>query len=59
MTTASDKLRLKRTMFAGELNRRAGGDIDKILPALDDMLAEAKEKRDNAEAEDEAGPWDW
>lgn len=45
MSKRSDEHSLKRFLMARELNRRAGGDIDKILPAMDDMLNEAAEKR--------------
>lgn len=55
----SDEHSLKRALYAGELNRRAGGDINKILPALDDMLAEAKEKREKEETETEPDAFDW
>lgn len=61
MSKRSDEHRLKRFLIARELNRRAGGDIDKILPAMDDMLSEAAEKRkqqeDTKDDEDFADGW--
>ena len=53
MSKRSDEHSLKRFLLAQELNRRAGGDIDKILPAMDDMLNEAAEKRKKESEQDE------
>ncbi len=52
MSKRSDEHSLRRALIAQELHRRAGGDINKILPAMDDMLTEAREKREAKEAED-------
>ena len=45
MSKRSDGHDLKRFLIAQELMDRAGGDIDKILPAAEDMMDEAAEKR--------------
>ena len=45
MSKRSDEHDLKRFLIAQELMSRAGGDIDKILPAAKDMMDEAAEKR--------------
>ncbi len=61
MSKRSDEHSVRRFLLAQELNRRAGGDIDKILPAMDDMLNEAAEKRkkdeDANKDEDFANAW--
>lgn len=56
MSKRSDEHSLRRFLMAQELNRRAGGDIDKILPAMDDMIKEAAEKRKQQESKEEK---DW
>ena len=58
MSKRGDEHSLRRALAAQELHRRAGGDINKILPALDDMLSEAKEKREK-KAESEPDAFDW
>ena len=45
MSKRGDEHKLRRYLIANELNRRAGGDIDKILPAAEDMMKEAAERR--------------
>ena len=52
MSKRSDEHNLKRYFLAQELMRRAGGDIDKILPAAIDMMDEAAEKRKKQEQKD-------
>ncbi len=42
------KLDFRSLSLAAELHSRAGGDINKILPALDDILEEEKEKSEQA-----------
>ncbi len=59
MSKRSDEHSLKRFLTAQELHRRAGGDIDKILPAMDDMINEAAEKRKKAEKENKDDELDW
>ena len=39
------KLNFRSSMLAAELHHRAGGDINKILPALDDILKEREEEQ--------------
>ncbi len=51
MSKRSNEHSLRRALIAGELNRRAGGDINKILPALDDMLKEQADERKKKEQE--------
>lgn len=53
MTKRSDEHSLRRFLLAQELNHRAGGDIDKILPALDDMINEATEKQKKESEQEE------
>ena len=53
MSKRSDEHSLRRFLLAQELNRRAGGDIDKILPAMDDMINEAAEKRKKQSEQEE------
>lgn len=53
MSKRSDEHSLKRFLIAQELMNRAGGDIDKILPAAKDMMDEATEKRKKEEQEKE------
>ncbi len=53
MSKRSDEHDLRRYLMAQELNRRAGGDIDKILPAMEDMIKESADKRKKEEQEDE------
>ncbi len=59
MSKRSDEHSLRRFLLAQELNRRAGGNIDKILPAMDDMINEAAEKRKSQESKEEADWMDW
>ena len=59
MSKRSDRHGLKRFLTAQELHRRAGGDIDKILPAMDDMINEAAEKRKQSEEENKDDGFDW
>ncbi len=59
MSKRSDEHSLKRFLLARELNRRAGGDIDKILPAMDDMINEAAAQRKKEAAETEQDEMDW
>lgn len=59
MSKRSDAHSLKRFLTAQELHRRAGGDIDKILPAMDDMISEAAKKRKEAEEDNKDGDFDW
>ena len=60
MSKRSDEHSLRRFLIAQELNRRAGGDINKILPAMEDMMKEGAEKRKKAESKetDDIG-FDW
>ncbi|KKM15595.1 hypothetical protein LCGC14_1694460 [marine sediment metagenome] len=51
MSKRNDEHSLRRFLYAQELNRRAGGDINKILPAAEDMMKEAAEKRKKEEQE--------
>lgn len=57
MSKRSDEHSLKRFLLAQELMSRAGGDIDKILPAAKDMMDEAAEKRKKEEQEDNDFEW--
>lgn len=57
MSKRSDDHSLRRVLIANELDRRAGGDIDKILPALIDMLAERKQKKQEDEGVDDDFSW--
>lgn len=60
MSKRSDEHSLRRTLIAQELMRRAGGDIDKILPAAKDMMDEAEEKRKKEkEQENNDVDFDW
>ena len=59
MSKRSDEHSLRRFLLAQELNRRAAGDIDKILPEMDDMINEAAEKRKQKESEKETDCMDW
>ena len=51
MGKRSDEHSLKRFLIVQELMSRAGGDIDKILPAAKDMADEAAAKRKKEEQE--------
>ena len=57
MSKRSDEHSLRRYLMAQELMRRAGGDIDKILPAANDMMDEAEEKRKKEEQESDDLDW--
>jgi len=49
--THCPKLDFKSLLLAAELHNRAGGDIDKILPALDDIIEEKNIKAKDLKGE--------
>jgi len=57
MSKRSDEHNLRRFLIAQELMSRAGGDIDKILPAAKDMMDEEEEKRKKEEQENDDFHW--